>query len=67
VATYFEAQSKGGWPTWPRWFLVGATLRVGACFHDAGPGSNARTSVRLNAVEPTGRLSQIMVAELGRE
>jgi hypothetical protein len=29
---------------------------VGACFHDAGPGSNAKTSVRRNAVQPTGRL-----------
>ncbi len=29
---------------------------MGGFFHDAGPGSNAKTSVRRNAVKPTGRL-----------
>jgi hypothetical protein len=39
---------------------------VGACFPDAGPGSNATTSVRRNAVKPTGRLSRA-AADVARE
>jgi hypothetical protein len=36
--------------------LGGAALGVGACFHDAGPGSGAKTSAHRNAVKATGRL-----------
>jgi len=39
---------------------------MGACFHDAGPGSNAKTSVRRNAVKPTGRLRRAS-ADVARE
>ncbi len=38
----------------------------GACFPDAGPGSNATTLVRHNAVKPTGRLSRA-AADVARE
>ena len=39
---------------------------MGACFHDAGPGSNAKTSVHRNAVKPTGRLRRA-AADVARE
>ncbi len=38
------------------WFLAGQCLGIGACFHDAGSGSNPKTSVCRNAVQPTCRL-----------
>jgi len=46
--------------------LGGAALGVGACFHDAGPGSDAKTSVRRHAVKPTGRLRRAS-ADVARE
>ena len=39
---------------------------MGACFHDAGPGSNAKTSVHRTAVKPTGRLRRAS-ADVARE
>jgi hypothetical protein len=39
---------------------------MGAWFSDAGPGSNAKTSVRRNAVKPTGRLRRAS-ADVARE
>jgi len=65
-ATYFVARSKRGWPISPKWFMAGAALGVGACFHDAGPGSNAKTSVHRTAVKPTGRLRRAS-ADVARE
>jgi len=65
-ATYFVARSKRGWPISPEWFMAGAALGVGAYFHDAGPGSNAKTSVHRTAVKPTGRLRRA-AADVARE
>ena len=46
--------------------MAGAALGVGACFHVAGPGSNAKTSVHRTAVKPTGRLRRA-AADVARE